>query len=156
MTWRAIADHVLRNDGSGPIGTIEPIGGEEGANVPNVPIVPLSPSQALKVWADGLKCADPRCPPDGWTPARWGRLCDDAAFILEGFGAQAARDGWSTADLFGLWPNKPHWGGVADRLQGCRALVLTADRAHWRALGVVDRFNRGSYPDLRPFWESAQ
>lgn len=150
MTWRAIADRVLREDDAG---TIEPIGPIGAANVPNVPNVPLSPSRAIKAWTEGVGRVDPLSRPSGWQAVQWRRLCDDAAFILEGFGMQAARDGWSSADLFGLWPDKPNWGGVADRLCGCRALVLTADRAHWQSFGVVERFNRGSYPDLRPFWE---
>ncbi len=92
--------------------------------------------------------------PNGWHINRWHQLCDDACWLLSHFGEQAARDGWSSADLFGLWlrSNKPHWGGIADRLQGSRSLVMDADRAHWRAWGQIERFNRGSYPDLRPFW----
>jgi hypothetical protein len=87
---------------------------------------------------------------------RWQTLYDDAVWLLEGFGEQAARDGWSSADLFGLWPSKPHWGGIADRLRGSRSLVMDADRASWRLFGAVERFNRGSYPELRAFWDLAR
>lgn len=31
--------------------------------------------------------------------------------------------------------------------------MLTGDRAHWRSWGQVERYNRGAYPDLLPFWE---
>ena len=55
----------------------------------------------------------------------------------------------------GRWPGKDAWGGIADRLQGSRSLVMTADRARWRTMfgGVAEQFNRGAYPDLRPLWE---
>ena len=97
---------------------------------------------------------DPYQPPDGWEMRRWQQLYDDAEWLLAKFGDQAARDGWSSADLFGLWPGKPHWGGIADRLRDSRSLVLTADRAHWRSWGQVERFNRGSYPELVLLWEA--
>ena len=83
---------------------------------------------------------------------RWQTLYDDAVWLLENYGKLAARDGWSDADLFGLWPGKPYWGGIADRLRGSRTLVMDTDRATWRSWGQVERFNRGAYPDLSPFW----
>ncbi|MEZ5688770.1 MAG: hypothetical protein R3E21_08330 [Caenibius sp.] len=68
---------------------------------------------------------------------------------------QAFRDGWTVGELFGLWPDKPGWGGIADRLDGSRSLKMTADRAHWRCgvTGDARQFNRGAYGDLTPFWE---
>jgi hypothetical protein len=35
---------------------------------------------------------------------------------------------------------------------------MTADRARWRMLycEAVDQFNCGSYPHLRPLWESSE
>lgn len=103
-------------------------------------------------WARQLSRLDPCQPPDGLRIARWQTLYDDAVWLLENFGKLAARDGWSDADLFGLWPGKPYWGGIADRLRGSRSLVMDADRASWRSSGQVERFNRGAYPDLSPFW----
>lgn len=152
MTWRTIADRILRESDAGTLGTIEPIGPEGGANVPIGPIVPAAPDVALKAWKDGLSRLDPRKPAEGYTPAAWWNLCDDAAWLRENFGERAARDGWSAADLFGLWPDKPGWGGIADRLRGARSLVMTADRAHWRSWGQMERFNRGAYPELTPAW----
>ncbi len=75
---------------------------------------------------------------------------------LREHGVYAAKCGWTAADIFGLWPDKPHWGGIADRLRGARSLVMDADRASWRSRGQVERFNRGSYPHLRPFLEVRQ
>lgn len=111
--------------------------------------------EAFSAWRAHLARLDPCQPPEGWTMNRWQQMYDDADWLLGNFGEQAARDGWSSADLFGLWVGVPHAGGIANRLRGSRSLVLTADRAHWRSWGQVERFNRGSYPDLRPFWGAA-
>lgn len=117
--------------------------------------IPELRSDALSVWRDALNALDPINPLHGFDKMRWRQLVEDARWVLDKFGKQAARDGWSTADLFGLWPGVPHAGGIADRLRGSRSLVLTANRAHWRSWGQVDRFNRGSYLDLLPFWQRA-
>ena len=115
----------------------------------------LNAREVLPGWRAKFSRLNPCRTPEGWEIGRWQQLYDDAEWLLEKFGEQAARDGWSSADLFGLWTDKPHWGGIADRLRGSRSLVLTADRAHWRSWGQVERFNRGAYPDLLPFWEQS-
>lgn len=112
-----------------------------------------NPSLILREWHRHLSALDDCRTPAGFTLNSWQRACDDARWIYENFASPAVRDGWTAADLFGLWPDKPGWGGIADRLQGSRSLVMDADRAHWRAWGQVERFNRGSYPDLHPVWE---
>ena len=84
---------------------------------------------------------------------RWQTIFDDACWIYENYASRAVREGWNAQDLFGIWDGVPHAGGVADRLRGSRSLVLTADRACWRSWEEVERFNRGSYLDLVPFWE---
>ena len=111
-------------------------------------------SRGASAWAASIRLIDPYRPPEGWLACRWFQLCEDAEWLVEAFGEHAARDGWSTADLFGLWPDKPHWGGIADRLRGSRSLVMTADMASWRHMGEVERFHRGSYPSLIPFWSA--
>src|SRR5207302_6721490 len=93
----------------------------------------LAPSLILREWHGHLVAIDPCRPPEGWTMDRWQTLCDDAYWIYEKYAPRAVRDGWSSADLFGLWPGVPHLGGLADRLKGSRSLVLTADRACWRS-----------------------
>ena len=108
----------------------------------------------LNEWHERLAALDPCRAPDGFALTRWRQLVEDARWLLENYGRQAARDRWDTADVFGLWPGKPGWGGLADRLCGSRSLILTADRAHWRNWGEVQRYNRTSYADLRPFWEA--
>jgi hypothetical protein len=86
---------------------------------------------------------------------RWRQLIEDAGWLFANFGQQALRDGWKVGELFGRWPEKDGWGGLADRLRGSRSLKMTADRAHWRSLfgSVPEQFNRTTYPDLLPLWE---
>ena len=154
--WRALADEALNKADSENTTNIRNDSSETCPSVPSVPSVPpLDPVRALRAWRHGLAITDPCHPPEGWHINRWQQLCDDVAWLLANFGEQAARDGWSTADLFGLWPDVPNAGGIADRLRGSRSLVLTADRAHWRRWGQVERYNRCSYPDLLPFWDAA-
>jgi hypothetical protein len=92
----------------------------------------------------------------GLAPLRWRQLIEDADWLLVNFGQQALRDGWSVGELFGRWPDKDGWGGLADRLRGARSLKMTADRAHWRRMfsGSPDQLNRTTYPDLQPLWEA--
>ncbi|MCB2051819.1 MAG: hypothetical protein KDE63_10355 [Novosphingobium sp.] len=85
--------------------------------------------------------------------SRASALRHDAVWLLENFASRAFRDGWTVGELFGFWPDKPGWGGIADRLDGSRSLKMTADRAHWRCVvtGDVRQFNRGAYGDLKSF-----
>ncbi|MDE2303229.1 MAG: hypothetical protein KGK11_11800, partial [Sphingomonadales bacterium] len=72
---------------------------------------------------------------------------------LDGFAVAAAATGWSAADLFGICPDKPHWGGIADRLRGARSLAIGADVASWRHGGIAEQYARGVCPWLAPLWE---
>lgn len=163
MGWRELAKdtqgagHVRHNRHDSP---------SDGPNVPIVPIVPgsppLDPVRALKRCQGELAALDPAAPLHGLDAGRWRQLLADAGWLLDQFAGQAFRDGWSVPDLFGLWrlPNchdvvtKDAWGGIADRLQGSRSLVMGSDRARWRRMftGEPDQFARGTYPDLKPLW----
>jgi hypothetical protein len=136
-------------------------------SVPNVPEVPpLDHARALKLCQGQLARLDPVAPLHDIPVTRWWRLIEDADWLLQHFAAQAFRDGWMVSELFGLWwwddqgarVLKDAWGGIADRLQGSRSLVMTADRARWRRMltGEPDLFARGTYQDLRPMWEVGQ
>ena len=113
-----------------------------------------SPTALLKECGRALAGVDPHKPPDAYGLGRWLTLVDDAFWLFDQFGAQAVRDGWSAADLFGVLPGHDAWGGIADRLRGSRSLLVTADRACWRRVinDAPEQFNRGSYPDLVPLW----
>lgn len=94
----------------------------------------------------------------GLPVGRWGVLVDDADWLLENFGQQAAADGWSAADLFSVMPGRDGCGGIADRLCGSRSLVMSADRAIWRRVvnGEPETFARGLGETVRmvPLWET--
>lgn len=152
-TWRQFAEQVQRGDAPRANRDERDDRAQTDPIASIVPNVPLDPTRALKRWRSALADLDVCKPLHGIEPRRWGTLCEDAAWIVRCFGEQAARDCWSSADMFGLWPDKPNWGGVVHRLQGSRSLVLTCDRASWRSFGLVEGFNRDSYPDLPPFWE---
>lgn len=109
-----------------------------------------SPTALLNEWDRALASVDPHKPPDAYRPGRWLTLVDDACWLFDHFAAQAARDGWSTADLFGVLPGRDAWGGIADRLRGSRSLMMTADRACWRRVinDAPEQFNRGSCPGM--------
>ena len=150
--WRAMADDALQ--GRDKRNTRDTSSGATGAFVPSVPSV-LSPLATLKLWRGSLAALDP-CQPRDMPMGRWQTLYDASHWWLAGFGEQAARDGWSTSCIFGVWPDKPGWGGLIDRLGESRSLVMTADSARWRSLGVPESFNRGSYPELSPWWGFGQ
>lgn len=153
-TWRQFAEQVQRGEGPRDTRDNRDSSSVLAPSVPNVPSVPLDPSRALKRWRAELVQLDPQQPLHSLEPQRWRVLCEDAAWLFHSFGEQAARDCWTTADLFGLCASRPHFGGLVDRLRGSRSLVLTETRACWRSFGVVETFNRSSYPDLRAFWEA--
>lgn len=109
--------------------------------------------KSFATWGAHVRNAHTCSPPPDFCPRHWHDLCQDADWLLSNFGQLAARRGWSSADLFGLWPDKPHWGGIADRLRGSRSLLMYANCAVWRHWDVTERYNRGAYPNLRPFWD---
>lgn len=152
MGWREYAERVQRG---GDKRDNRDISSEAGAFVPNVPNVPaalpLDP-KGLQRCRASLGSLDPERPMHGVSADRWQQLLDDAQWLAETFGAQAARNGWSAPDLFGRWPGIDAMGGIADRLNSSRSLVLSADRAAWRINGVTFTYNRGSYA-LPLIWE---
>lgn len=109
----------------------------------------------LREWRATLSGLDMDKPRAGIDPQRWRQLVDCAAWVVWNYGEAAARGGWMTADLFGLWPDKPGWGGLIDRMQDARNLKLSDRTATWRPLfGPAEKFHRGGYPDLAPFWRA--
>lgn len=157
MGWREYAKQVQR---AGDNRDIRDARGEDAANVPIVPSVsplpPLDAGRAIRQCKVALARLDWDTPPAGMRLGRWQQLIDDAEWLIANFAEQAFRDGWTMGELFGRWPEKNAWGGIADRLQSSRSLKMTADRAHWRcaATGEPMQFNRTAYSDLRPFWET--
>jgi hypothetical protein len=90
---------------------------------------PVDPLATVREWGAALDGLDRETPLHGLDGQRWRELLRDACWVLDHFGQQAARDGWSAADLFGVLPGHDGWGGIADRLRSSRSLVMSADRA---------------------------
>ena len=131
--------------------------------VPIVPIVParpaLDPVRAGSMWRASLSAVAVDAPLHGLDAARWRQLLGDAGWLLDHFGQQAARDGWSALDLFGVLPGRDAWGGIADRLRSSRSLVMTSDLALWRRLitGSPESYARGAgdLPRLVALWDES-
>lgn len=148
MSWREKVEEALQAEDK------RDARDTRGANVPFVPSVP-GPLDALREWRAALSTLDPEQPRKGMDAKRWRALVDGAAWVVWHFGQQAARTGWTTADLFGLWPDKSGWGGLVDRMGAARNLKLSNRTATWRPLfGPAEKFHRGGHPDLTPFWEA--
>lgn len=153
MGWREYANEVQGTRHNRHIRHDSPDLGPNVPNVPNVPgCLPLDP-KGLRHCLTSIGSLDPASPLHGLPADRWQQLIDDAEWLAETFGAQAARDGWSAADLFGRWPGIDGMGGIADRLGSSRSLVMSADKAVWRIGSVTFSYNRGSYA-LPLIWET--
>lgn len=142
--WRDVARSVREQEGWDNRDDRDKMPGSEpiGAIVPNVP---ANPARTFREWSAALARLDLKSPLHGLTRSRWGHLVDDADWLLEHFGQQAAREGWSALDLFGVLPGRDAWGGIADRLRSSRSLVMSADRAAWRRVinGAPETYARG-------------
>jgi hypothetical protein len=157
MSWRQYADRVR---GENHLGDNRDDRDKSPPIDPNVPNgSPLDPVRALKLWRTELERLDWQQPLHGLGELRWRRLMEDSRWVLDRFGEQAARDGWSDRDLFGVLPGHDAWGGVADRLRASRSLMFSGKRAGWRDLitGEPDGFVRGQGDKLMlvPLWEAA-
>ena len=106
---------------------------------------PRLAASLCREWRAELIRLDPLAPRHGLAVGRWGTLLGDADWLLDHFGNQAGRDGWSALDLFGVIPGRDGWGGLADRLRASRSLVMGADVARWRRVinGEPESFARG-------------
>lgn len=115
------------------------------------------PHEAFPAWRAHLLRLSEDVPLHGLERLRWWQVIDDARWLVDHFGQQAARDGWSVLDLFGVMPGRDAWGGVADRLRGSRSLVMSSDVARWRR--VVNRepesFAQG-LGETVPLWGTGQ
>lgn len=143
--WRALADKALGKSETENTRDDRNTSPDFGPFVPSVPSVPpLDPVRALKSWRSGLVSVSWDNPPAGVEVGRWRGILGDAHWLLDHFGMQAARDGWSGYDLFGRC-GRDGWGGIADRLRSSRSLVMGGEVATWRRLvnNEPETFPRG-------------
>lgn len=99
--------------------------------------VPHQPSAnevrlVLRGWRDRLRSLDPERPLGALSPARWRRLCEDAAWLFTRHGEKLAQGGWADLDVFGVSMRRPDGEVLLDRLDGARSLLIEAEgRAVW-------------------------
>lgn len=106
-------------------------------------------------WERALTRLDANRPPIGFDPDRWPYLLTDARWLCNEHGAAAHCMGWTASDLFGIGL-APGWGGVADRLEGARILMMTTRIAHWRGAEVEGWLWRETMRTLPLLWEIAR
>ena len=152
MGWREYAESVQQGRDNRDDKDNRP---DNAAIVPIVPNVPRVVADSIfREWGKVLRDVDPDKPNDGFALERWRQLHSASIWWLEGFGRQAARDGWGAGDVFGLRVGYERRGGLIDQLDGCRALVMEGGRARWRSSGVAFSHAAGAYPNLAAWWST--
>ena len=120
------------------------------------PSLVVDPIVTAKQWRNNLAGLDANRAEWGLDRLRWNELLGDASWLLDHFGQQAAREGYSTLDLFGVMPGRDGWGGIACRLRGSRSLVMSGEVARWRRVvnGEPESFARGLGETVQmvPLW----
>ena len=106
----------------------------EPAARPGATVVLLAvPPGVPEDWAQGVCDLLAMVRPAAWPEAHWCQLREDAFAFLRDHGAEAARLGWDTLDIFGVDPKCPlaryDAMGLVVLLQGRRVVELHHDRA---------------------------
>lgn len=104
-------------------------------------------------WQAALTRLDAATTPEGFTPARWRELVEDARWLADRHGGSAAALGWTASDLFGLDDTLDGWGGLADRLKGARRATFTDTVARWRSDAEDGWLWRRTLRPMRAMWE---
>ena len=93
-------------------------------------------------WREGIAKLISMAPPPGFTPERWGVVVNDAGSFLDRWATQAARLGWSAAEVFGCHRRAPaaryDAAGLVVMMNGDEIVALTDTAATIRnKRGVV-------------------
>lgn len=104
-------------------------------------------------WQAALASLDAATTPEGFSPARWRELVEDARWLAERHGPSASALGWSASDLFGLDEQLDRWGGLADRLAGARRATFTDTVARWRSDTQDGWLWRRTLRPMRLLWQ---
>lgn len=115
--------------------------------------LPATPLTEAGAWREALARLDAETPPHGFTPERWRQLLDDARWLADRHGGNAAALGWTASDLFGLDPALNGWGGLADRLQGARNVTLCAAIARWQGNDLQGWLWRKTLKPIQAIWD---
>ena len=147
--WRRVAEELRQGEDSRD--------NRDNRDKTPAPSLGGDPFATVKQWRNDLVGLDLRGPNWGLDRLRWRELSGDAAWLLEHFGQQAAREGYSTLDFFGVLPGRDGWGGIACRLRGSRSLVMSGEVARWRRVvnGEPESFARGlgNTVQMVPLWQ---
>ena len=114
--------------------------------------------QVPAAWFAGVARLQFMAPPEGFKASRWRRLLIDAAVLLEEFGSELHRLGWSELDLFGIHPTAPATAvqcfGLAACMNGGRVEDVQADYAAIRqATGSILTYRRKPMLGAIPIWD---
>lgn len=162
MSWRDLARQLRSDKGGEDIRDNRDKMAGWCTNVPNLPIVPVAlprpapaPRNRPAGWAAALAEINPEQPPNGFPLGWWRTLHSDCLWLCGHHAEAAASLGWSAGDLFGV-AERPGWGGLADRLEGARCVVLIETIGTWRGDGLAGRLWRQTLPAMPPIWEIAK
>lgn len=118
------------------------------------PCPPVLATESAANWSAALARLDASRAPRGIDPCHWRTLLADAQWLCDRHGRAAHRLGWDASALFGIGP-RIGWGGLADRLEGARNLVLTDRVAHWRGADLEGWLWRESMRPMPLIWSIA-
>lgn len=97
----------------------------------------------------------------GFAVVRWEQVCLDCAALVDGWGAEMLRLGWSAEDAFGVHPNAPgaavHCYGLGVLLNGGSVVAMTAAGAVIEGVTKVRQsFTRRRAQGAVPIWTVAR
>ena len=148
--WRRVAEELRQGEDSRD--------NRDNRDKTPIPSLGGDPISTAKQWRSNLAALDANRAEWGLDRLRWRELFGDARWLLDHFGQQAARESYSTLDLFGVLPGRDGWGGIACRLRGSRSLVMWGEVARWRRVinGEPESFARGLGDTVQmvPLWEA--
>jgi hypothetical protein len=110
---------------------------------------------SIELWRRGVERLSSMSPPSGYPERAWTQLLADAGRFLDRWGAQAARLGWQTWELFGCHRRAPFGRiqgmGLVLLLRGKELVALTDAEAVIRtATGARQTYRRKPHDPLHP------
>ena len=150
--WRRVAEELRQSE--------EVRDNRDNRDKTPKPSLARDPFATAKQWRSNLAGLDANRVEWGLDRLRWREVLRDAGWLLDHFGQQAAREGYSTLDLFGVLPGRDGWGGIACRLRGSRSLMMSSEVARWRRVvnGEPESFAHGLGETVQmvPLWAAGR
>jgi hypothetical protein len=112
---------------------------------------------AVQAWVEAFAILDPAVPLRGHSARVWQQLIADGHRFLDVWGAEAARLGWGTLDLFGVHPGAPAARydvmGLIPMVRGGEVIAIEPTRATTRMpSGGLLTYLRRPQPGAVPIW----